>query len=109
MDTDRCEDMFLSLTPSIRQGDPQAVRAAVQVLALKAAINGYKSAEMELRVSPGPSWSSVLNKDQTVSLFKEAMTLLVEGGIKIDEMARVAGFVAPAIEVQATKSDEESR
>src|ERR1700736_5282079 len=71
LDTDRCEDMFLSLTPSLRQGDPQAVRAAVQVLALKAGINGYKSSEMEVRVSPGPSWSSALSKDQTVSLFKE--------------------------------------
>src|SRR5271167_3221677 len=103
LDTDRCEDMFLSLTPSIRQGDPQAVRAAVQVLALKAGINGYKSSEMEVRVSPGPSWSSVLSKDQTVSLFKEAMTLLVESGIKIEEMTRVAGLEAPAIEVEATK------
>ena len=109
LDTDRCEDMFLSLTPSIRQGDPQAVRAAVQVLALKAAINGYRSAETELRVAPGSSWASVLNKDQTVSLFKEAMTLLVEGGIKIDEMARVGGLVAPAIEVEAIKPEEESR
>src|SRR5713226_9503774 len=36
LDTDRREDMFLSLTPSTRPGDPQAVRAAVQVLALKA-------------------------------------------------------------------------
>jgi hypothetical protein len=84
LDTDRCEDMFLSLTPSMRQGDPQAVRAAVQVLALKAGINGYKSPEMEVTVSPGPSWSSALSKDQTVSLFKGAMTLLIEGGIKID-------------------------
>jgi hypothetical protein len=47
--------MYLSLTPSLRQGDPQAVRAAVQVLALKAGINGYKSSEMEVKVSPGPS------------------------------------------------------
>ena len=36
LDTDRCEDMFPSLTPSTRQGDPQAVRTAVQVLAFKA-------------------------------------------------------------------------
>jgi hypothetical protein len=109
LDTDRCEDMFLSLTPSIRQGDSQAVRAAVQVLALKAGINGYKSSEMEVRVSPGPSWSSALSKDQTVSLFKEAMTLLIEGGIKIEEMTRVAGLEAPAIEVKATKIEEDRR
>jgi hypothetical protein len=30
-DTDRCEDMYLFLTPGIRQGDPQSVRAAVNV------------------------------------------------------------------------------
>jgi hypothetical protein len=107
LDTDRCEDMFLSLTPSIRQGDPQAVRAAVQVLALKAGINGYKSSEMEVRVSPGPTWSSTLSEDQTVSLFKEAMTLLIEHGIKIEEMTRVAGVDAPAIEVRATRTEEE--
>ena len=95
--------MYLCLTPSIRQGDPQAVRAAVQVLALKAGINGYKSSEMEVKVSPGPGWSSVLSKDQTVTLFKEAMTLLIESGIQIDEMTRVAGLEAPAIEVEPTK------
>ena len=108
LDTDRCEDMFLSLTPSIRQGDPQAVRAAVQVLALKAGINGYKSSDMEVRVSPGSSWSSTLSKDQTVSLFQEAMTLLIQGGIKIEEM-RVAGLEAPAIEVDATKKEGNSK
>ena len=34
LDTDRCEDMFLSLTPSIRQGDPQAVRAVIGLAGL---------------------------------------------------------------------------
>ena len=77
-DTDRCEEMYLFLTPGIRQGDPQSVRAAVSVLAHKAAINGYKSAEIEVRVAPGPSWSSVLPKEQSVALFKEAMTLLLQ-------------------------------
>ncbi len=109
LDTERCEDMYLSLTPSLRQGDPQAVRAAVQVLALKAGINGYKSSEMEVRVSPGASWSSTLSKDQTVTLFREAMSLLIQGGIKIEEMTRVAGLEAPAIEVKATKKEEDSK
>jgi len=68
-DTDRCEEMYLFLTPGIRQGDPQSVRAAVSVLAHKAAINGYKSAEIEVRVAPGPNWSSVLPKEQSVALF----------------------------------------
>ncbi len=55
------------------------------------------------------SWSSALSKDQTVSLFKEAMTLLIEGGIKIEEMTRVAGLEAPAIEVKATKIEENGK
>jgi len=109
LDTDRCEDMFLSLAPSIRRGDPQAVRAAVQVLALKAAINGYKSSEMEVTVSPGPSWSSILSKDQTVSLFKEAMTLLIESGIKIDEMTRLTELETTAIEVNAPTAGEDRK
>jgi hypothetical protein len=95
--------MYLRLSPGIRQGDHLAVRAAVQVLSLKAAINGYKSSDMELKISQGPGWSSVLSKDQTVALFKEAMVLLIEGGIKMDEMTGVAGLEAPAIEVEATK------
>jgi hypothetical protein len=108
LDTDRCEDMFLSLSPAIQKGEPQAVRAAaVQVLALKAGINVYKSSEMEVKVAPGPSWSTTLTNDQTVSLFKEAMTLLIEGGIRIEEMTRVAGLKVPAIEVSATKTEEE--
>ena len=54
MDTARCEDMYHSLTAGIQQGDPQSTRAAVSVLAYKAAINGYKSGEVEVRVAPRP-------------------------------------------------------
>jgi len=106
-DTDRCEEMYLFLTPGIRQGDPRSVRAAVSVLAHKAAINGYKSAEIEVRVAPGPSWSSVLPKEQSVALFKEAMTLLLQHGLGVDELAEAAGLEAPSIEVSATKVKEE--
>ena len=105
-DTDRCEEMYLFLTPGIRQGDPQSVRAAVSVLAHKAAINGYKAAEIEVRVAPGPSWSSVLPKEQSVALFKEAMTLLLQHGLRVEELAEAAGLEAPSIEVSATKVDE---
>jgi hypothetical protein len=106
-DTERCEEMYLFLTPGIRQGDPQSVRAAVSVLAHKAAINGYKSAEIEVRVAPGPSWSSVLPKEQSVMLFKEAMTLLLQHGLRVEELAEAARLEAPSIEVSATKVDEE--
>jgi hypothetical protein len=106
IDTERCEDMYLSLSPSIRKGDPQAVRAGVQVLSLKAAINNYKTAEAELKISPGAGWSSVLDKGETVSLFKEAMTLLIQHGIQTDEITLAAGLEPPAREVEATKVDK---
>jgi hypothetical protein len=106
-DTDRCEEMYLFLTPGIRHGDPQSVRAAVSVLAHKASINGYKSAETEIRVAPGLSWSSVLPKDQSLALFQEAMTLLLQQGLKFEELAQVAGRETPSVEVTARKLDED--
>jgi hypothetical protein len=43
LDTERCEDMFLSLQPGIRKGDPRSVEVGVKVLAHEAEINGYKA------------------------------------------------------------------
>jgi hypothetical protein len=43
LDTERCEDMFLSLQPGIREGDPRSVEVGVKVLVHKAEINGYKA------------------------------------------------------------------
>jgi hypothetical protein len=43
LDTERCEDMFLSLQPGIRKGDPRSVEVGVKVLVHKAEINGYKA------------------------------------------------------------------
>jgi hypothetical protein len=43
LDTERCEDLFLSLQPGIRKGDPRSVEVGVKVLAHKAEINGYKA------------------------------------------------------------------
>ena len=43
LDTERCEDMFLSLQSGIRKGDPRSVEVGVKVLAHKAEINGYKA------------------------------------------------------------------
>jgi hypothetical protein len=104
-DTDRCEEMYLFLTPGIRQGDSRSVRAAVSVLAHKASINGYRSAETEIRVAPGPGWSTVLPKEQSLALFQEAMTLLLQHGLKVEELAEVAGLEAPSVEVTARKID----
>jgi hypothetical protein len=42
LDTERCEDLYLSLQPGIRKGDPRSVEVGVKVLAHKAEINGYQ-------------------------------------------------------------------
>jgi hypothetical protein len=43
LDTERLEDLFLSLGPAIRKGDAKAVDAGVRVLAHKAKLNGYEA------------------------------------------------------------------
>jgi hypothetical protein len=43
LDSERLDDMFLSLQQGIRQGDPRSIEVSVRVLALKAEINGYKT------------------------------------------------------------------
>src|SRR5580704_1484508 len=43
LDTERCEDMYLSLQPGIRKGDPRSVEVGVKVLVHKAEINGYQA------------------------------------------------------------------
>jgi hypothetical protein len=106
IDTDRCEEMYLFLTPGIRQGDPQSVRAAVNALAHKAAINGYKSSENEVTIAIGASWSSVLPKEQSIKLYKDAMMVLLQNGLNFQELAEAAGLEPPSIETTATKVAE---
>jgi hypothetical protein len=43
LDTERCEELFLSLQAGIRKGDPRTIEAAVKVLAHKSEINGLKA------------------------------------------------------------------
>lgn len=107
IDTDRLEEMYLFLTPGIRQGDPQSVRAAVTALAHKAAINGYKASENEVRIAIGASWSSVLPKEQSITLYKDAMVVLLQNGLNFQELAEVAGLEAPSIETTATEVAED--
>lgn len=40
LDTERCEDMFLTLQSRIAKGDPRSIEAAVRVLDHKAKLNG---------------------------------------------------------------------
>jgi hypothetical protein len=45
LDSERLEEMFLSLQAGIRQGDPRSIEVGVRVLMHKAELNGYKAAE----------------------------------------------------------------
>ena len=45
LDSERLEEMFLSLQAGIRQGDPRSIEVGVRVLIHKADLNGYKAAE----------------------------------------------------------------
>ena len=43
LDSERLEEMFLSLQAGIRQGDPRSIEVGVKVLVHKAEMNGYKA------------------------------------------------------------------
>jgi hypothetical protein len=54
MDTERLEDLYLSLQPGIKKADPKAIEAGVRVLTLKAKVLGYASPQkMELTGTAG--------------------------------------------------------
>jgi hypothetical protein len=53
LDTDRCEEIFLNLQPSIRKGNPRAAAVAITVLAHKASINRYSRSAIELTGKDG--------------------------------------------------------
>jgi hypothetical protein len=50
LDSERLDDMFLSLQSGIRQGDTRSIEVGVRVLSHKAEINGYKApSRVEMR------------------------------------------------------------
>jgi hypothetical protein len=54
LDSERLEEMFLSLQAGIRQGDPRSIEVGVKVLMHKAEINGYKApAKVEMTGKQG--------------------------------------------------------
>jgi len=50
---------------------------------------------------PDRAGSAVLPQEQTMALFKAAMTLLLQHGLKVEDLAAVAGPDAPVIETTA--------
>ena len=58
LDSERLEEMLLSLQAGIRQGDPRSIEVGVRVLTHKAELNGYKSparVEMSGTTHSGPA------------------------------------------------------
>jgi hypothetical protein len=47
-----------------------------------------------------------MTKDQTVGLIRDAMMVLIERGVSVEEMAQVSGVELPAIEASATKFED---
>ena len=43
LDSERCEEMFLSLQPGMRKGDARSIEVGVRVLVHKADLNGYRA------------------------------------------------------------------
>ena len=43
LDVNRCEELFFSLQPGIKRGDPKSIEAGVRVLTLKAKVIGYEA------------------------------------------------------------------
>ena len=86
LDIDRSEELYLSLQPGIKKGDPKAIEAAVRVLNHKAKIIGYpdpsKTAVNEgLETKRGGSKEVVYpdwDDKKTISMFEEAVALLNE-------------------------------
>ena len=67
-DTDRCEEIFLSLQPGLRKGLPRHAEVAVKVLDHKARINGYASpTQIEVGGKSGAPVSIAVIRDMLLS------------------------------------------
>ena len=106
LDSERLDDMFLSLQQGIRQGDPRSIEVGVRVLALKAEINGYKApgrAEMT-----GPH-VNVLVQQQAAA---DAQAIGDLDRLTVDELREYRRLEAKAlggpdeIEIEAMKAPE---
>jgi hypothetical protein len=67
LDSERLEDMLLSLQPGIRQGDPRSVEVGVKVLIHKAEINGYK-APSRVEMTGGTQVNLLLQQQATIDV-----------------------------------------
>jgi hypothetical protein len=67
-DTDRLEEIFMSLQPGVRKGSPRHAEVAVRVLDHKAKINGYAGpTQIELGGKNGPPVSIAVIRDMLLT------------------------------------------
>ncbi len=85
LDTERCEEMWMSLQPAIRKGNPPAVAVGVKVLSHKAKINGYDTAPPTVNTPPNIKVQDIdlpLLKSKVI-LLRDAMRILDDLGVTV--------------------------
>ena len=106
LDSERLEDMFLSLQAGIRKGDPRSIEVGVKVLAHEAEINGYKA---PARVEMSGTHVNVLVQQQAAA---DAQALADLNRLTLEELREYRRLEAKArgvpdvIEIEAVKAPE---
>lgn len=106
LDSERLDEMLLSLQPGIRQGDPRSVEVGIRVLVHKAELNGYKA---PTRVDMTGTQLNVLVEQQSA----DAQNLADLGRLTVEELREYRRLEAKArgipevIEIEAVKPTAE--
>src|SRR5216684_4075779 len=106
LDSERLEEMFLSLQAGIRRGDPRSIEVGVKVLAHEAEISGYKS---PARVEMTGTRVNVLVQQQAAA---DAQALANLSRLTLEELREYRRLEAKAlgapdvIEIEAVKMPE---
>jgi hypothetical protein len=96
---ERLEDMFLSLQPGIRTGDPRSIQAGARVVELHAELNGYKAPD---RVDITGTRVDLLVQQQT----NEAQALAELDRLTLDELREYRRLEAKARDTLQPAADE---
>lgn len=105
LDSERLDEMLLSLQAAIRQGDPRSIEVAVKLLAHKAELNGYKA---PARVEMTGTQVSVLVDERSA----EAQMMVDLNRLTVEELREYRRLEAKArgipevIEIEAVKAAE---
>jgi hypothetical protein len=102
LDSERLEEMLLSLQAGIRQGDPRSIEVGVRVLTHKADLNGYKA--------PARVEMSGMHLVQAAA---DAQILANLGRLTVEELREYRRLEAKALsiedaEIQTTKASKTS-